>query len=51
MQALEIKLQQTMSMIEFGSDKNKEYVDKDNLSGKGQDISKWLEKSTEAEWN
>lgn len=48
-QALEIKLKKTMSMMEF--DTGKEIVDEQNLSYKARNFQEWLENSTENEWN
>jgi hypothetical protein len=49
MQALEIKLEKTMNMLEFGPESH--LVDRGGLSLKAQEMSRWLEKSTEEEWN
>lgn len=49
MKAFEYKLSRRMSMIDAGS--NSEKINTRYLSSKAQNISMWLEKSTQMEWN
>ena len=52
MQALEIKLKKTMSMMELTPQtSHKQRVTEENLSPKAREMKEWLEKSTQQEWN
>lgn len=48
MQALEVKLKKTMSMLELGPEEG--LVDLTKMSTKAREFGRWLEKSTEEEW-
>jgi hypothetical protein len=53
MQALEVKLSKTMSMMELQPDQEQEHAHAQGemLSAKAREFSRWLDNSTEKEWS